>query len=60
MAADGHGEVVIASGLINDGMMGWTLAKQTLSVNHGWNGIADGMDGRGWPRNIHHCDRFNK
>ena len=44
---DGHGEVVIASSLINDGMMGWTLAKQTpesrsrMEWDRGWNG---------WPR----------
>ena len=60
MAADGLGEVVIASSLKNDGMMGWTIAKQTLSVNHGWNGISDLMDGRGWPRRGRYCEQIEK
>ena len=43
-------------------MMDW-IADLDRGLDRGMgsrNGIADGMDGRGWPRNIHHCERFNK
>ena len=62
MATDGHGEVVIASGLINDGMIGWTLAKQTPESNNGWNGWPQMAAEEGKTTNQHvvyHLDSLN-
>ena len=57
MAADGRGIFIIASGLINDGMMGRKQAKQNpgdLSEME-----ADRRS-KGWPRRGCYCEQFEK